>query len=98
VIPKKMNRLNSGSMIPDLKYKKGKKEPTKANTHKSPKVLPCNFLPILNITKTYAMPINALGSRAANSFTPKIFMHIAWNHINSGGFSQKGKKLMVMDE
>lgn len=31
----------------------------------------------------------AFGKRAANAETPKIFMAMACNQINSGGFSQK---------
>jgi len=41
------------------------------------------------------IPNTALGRRAANSFTPKAFIDNACSQKNSGGFSQKGSKLMV---
>src|SRR5690606_14356155 len=90
--PLKMNKLNQGSMMPDLKYKKGKTEPKYTKAHSSPKRVSYNFLPMLKSTMTVKMPQIALAKRAANSFVPKICMAEDWSQKNSGGFSQKGLK------
>src|ERR1700694_2897206 len=91
---RKMKRLNQGSMMADLKYSWGRREAAYINTQIQPNCSPIHFFPIRNSTSSVTMPQTALGKRAANSFTPKAFMDKTCSQKKSGGFCQKGSKLI----
>ena len=83
-----------GSIIPDRKYKWGRMLPKYANAQINPNYLLITVVPVLNNTNKVIIPATALGKRAANSFTPNIFIATTWNQKNKGGFSKKGSKLI----
>src|SRR6185437_5684659 len=91
---KKVNRLNHGSIIPDLKYILGNKEPPKASAQSTPNFLSYILLPQIKITTKVTMPQTAFGKRAAKSVTPKILIAPLCIQINIIGFSQNGLKLI----
>jgi len=88
--PAKIKRLNNGSIIPDLKYKCGSILPKYAKAQKIPNRLLNKALPILNKIIRVRIPTSALGSRAANSLMPNIFMETTCIQKKRGGFSKKG--------
>ena len=89
-----MNRLNHGSIIPDMKYRNGRNEMPYIMAQSRPNRSSSILRPMLKSSSSVTMPIMALGRRAAASFTPNTFMLSACIQINRGGFSQKGSKLM----
>jgi hypothetical protein len=89
-----INKLYNGSIIPVLKYKWGVKEPVVSNTHIQAKRLVNQRCATENINSKVIMPTKALGSRAANSFTPKTCILAACNQKNKGGFSVNALKFI----
>ena len=83
----KINKLNQGSMMPDLKYKKVKKVPKYTITQIRAKATSINDFPILKSTSKVAKPAIAFGNRAPISLTPQIFILKTCSQKNSGGFS-----------
>ena len=86
MIPPKMNMLNQGSIMPDLKYKNGKKERPCTKAHISPNFLFRISFPMKYSKSRLMIPAKALGKRAANSLIPNSFMERTCIQIKSGGF------------
>ena len=101
-MPKNINKLNSGSIIPELAYTCGVIAAKYEKAQRCPKLSEKNFLPTLKMINSVDIPTIALGKRAANSMlvqacsvkVPKNIKLNACNQMNKGGFSQKGKKLI----
>ena len=87
-----MNRLNVGSIMPDLKYKCGVNEPKYSTDQINPKMAFFCDLPTKYKTRRVIQPTIAFGRRAANSLIPKTCIEQACSQKNRGGFSQKGLK------
>lgn len=94
-IEQKMKKLNTGSIMPDLKYTWGRKLPAMPKAQRNPKRSLRRLRPISKTVIRVMIPKMAFGSLAANSPTPNKCMHKACIQMKSGGFSQKGWKLMV---
>ena len=72
-----MNAENMGSGMTIRPRVKVPSDVSKMMPARNPRHLPPIWTPIKNVTPTQKVTANALGTRAANSLTPKIFIDAA---------------------